>query len=81
MKKFMFDSLEQLKAEEERIINDGTIEELTEFATTYDIHKPTENAVPTYVDYVTRIKARLVDADIDPDTIRNEYWDNIRANL
>jgi len=79
MKVKYLSAFEEIRTEEERIINEGTIEELTEFAESYDIHKSIENAVPNYVDYVTRIKARLVDADIDPDTIRNVYWDNLRA--
>jgi len=59
-------------------IDECTIDELVEFAKEMNIHFVIDdNTSQTYIDRVARIKLRLTDAGIDPDTVRNEYWDNL----
>jgi hypothetical protein len=58
-----------------------TIEELIEYAKEYNLHfEIGEGTAPKYINRVANIKARLIANDIDPDTIRNEYFDNLLGN-
>lgn len=60
-----------------RIIDHGTLDELIAYAKELNLHFPIkDNTSFLYKDRVTRIKARLLNEGIDPNTIRNEYWDN-----
>lgn len=63
---------------QDAFIDECTIEELITFAEEMNIHfEIQDDTSATYIDRVARIKARLTDAGIDPDTVRNEYWDNL----
>ena len=67
--------------ERDQFIDTCTIDELIEYAKEYNLHfEIGPGTAPKYIDRVTRMKARLVDAGIDPDTVRNEYWDNMTGN-
>lgn len=63
---------------QDAFIDECTIDELVAFAQQMNIHFEIQDDTSLrYIDRVARIKARLIDADIDPDTVRNEYWDNL----
>lgn len=67
--------------EEDSHIDVCTIEELVTYAEKFDLHaEVSESTSSIYIDRVARIKARLTDADIDPDTVRNEYMDTLRVS-
>jgi hypothetical protein len=68
--------------EEDSHIDTCTIEELVTYAEKFDLHADvSESTSPIYVDRVARIRTRLTDADVDPDTIRNEYMDSLRTSI
>jgi len=60
-----------------RLIDEGTVDEVIAYAKEYNLHFPIkDNTSFIYKERIARIKARLISEGIDPDTIRNEYWDN-----
>jgi hypothetical protein len=59
-----------IRKERERIINEGTVDELIDFAKKYNIHQ--EGGISIYVQTVNRIKTRLIELGIDPETVRSE---------
>lgn len=66
---------------QDAFIDECTIEELITFAEEMNIHFEIQyDTSARYIDRVARIKARLIDAGIDPDTVRNEYWDNMNLD-
>jgi hypothetical protein len=66
---------------QDAFIDECTIDELVTFAQEMNIHfEIQDDTSARYIDRVARIKTRLTDAGIDPDTVRNEYWDNMNLN-
>jgi hypothetical protein len=59
-----------IRKERERIINEGTVDEVINFAKQYNIHQ--EGGVSIYVQTVNRIKTKLIELGIDPETVRSE---------
>ena len=66
---------------QDAFIDECTIDELVAFAEEMNIHFEIQaNTSARYIDRVARIKTRLTNADIDPNTVRNEYWDSINLD-
>lgn len=62
-------------------INECTIDELVVFAEEMNIHFEIQTDTSArYIDRVARIKARLTDAGIDPNTVRNAHWDSMHLD-
>jgi len=69
-------------AEINNIIENGTIEQVIELAKEYDLHAPiVESTGQGHINRVNGLKQRLIEAGIDPDTIRNEYMDDLRTRI
>jgi len=54
--------------ERERILNEGTIEEVIELAKTYGTN-PISNSTTLYKSTVARLRQRLTDMGLDPDNL------------
>jgi cob(I)alamin adenosyltransferase len=65
-----FTPMLEIRKERERIINEGTVDELIKFAKQYNIHQ--EGGISIYVQTVNRIKTRLIELGVDPETVRSE---------
>ena len=59
----------ELMQERERVLNEGTIEEVVELAKTYGV-EPIVNSTSLYKQTVARIRKRLTDAGLDPDNLQ-----------
>lgn len=66
----MFDPQKALDKinEQNRIISEGSKEELVEYAKSYDIHQ--ESISQHYIDICNKIKAKLEYYGVDPESVR-----------
>lgn len=66
------DQMEQNLFRRDLLINEGSIQDVIEFAKSFDIHQDITKTTSYNVNLINRIKERLISEGIDPETVRSE---------